>query len=81
MDSVAGENSDVYLSGVKIHIQTEDWGLQAQVIMCRLFKNGSVLQSYQLPYHKIPNFSDPKMRRKAVSQLHQYAIEQLNQTA
>ena len=36
-DSIAGENSDLFIQGQKIHIQTEDWGTSEQVLVSRVF--------------------------------------------
>lgn len=77
MISVAGENSDLIVRGEKIHVQTEDWGRNGNVIVTRIFKNGSVIKTFKLAYEKIKNPEDENNRRAAVVKLHQYVIEKL----
>ena len=73
--SIAGENSDLFIQGQKIHVQTEDWGLGEQVLVSRVFSNGSVLKTFKLPYEKIPQASLESQRLMAVRKLHQHAID------
>ena len=73
--SIAGENSDLFIQGQKIHVQTEDWGLGEKVLVARVFSNGSVLKTFKLPYEKIPQAEMDSQRKMAVSKLHQHAID------
>lgn len=75
MKPVKGENSDLFINGQKIHVQTEDWGLEKRVLMCRVFKNGGVHKTFKLPYEKIENSELESQRKKAVDRLHQLAID------
>lgn len=77
-DVIAGENSDLFIQGHKIHVQTEDWGLREQVLVSRVFKNGSVLKTFKLAYEKIPSnaTSDLRVQRQmALRKLHQHSID------
>jgi hypothetical protein len=75
MKPVKGENSDLFINGHKIHIQTEDWGFEKQVLVSRVFKNGSVHKTFKLPYERIENFQLENQRLKAVGRLHQTVID------
>ena len=75
MKSVAGENSDLFIMGLKIHIQTEDWGAKDQSLVSRIFKSGAVVKTFKLPYEKIPNSMRSESRREALLQFHQWVIE------
>ena len=77
MNSVVGENSDLVIRGEKFHVQTEDWGRNGHVIVARIFKNGTVIKTYKLPYEKIKSPEIETNRRDAVLKLHQYVIEKL----
>lgn len=72
--TIAGENSDLFIQGRKIHIQTEDWGLVEKILVSRIFSNGSVLKTFKLPYEKIPHVEKQSQRQAAVNKLHQHAI-------
>lgn len=77
-DCIAGENSDLFIQGHKIHVQTEDWGMREQVLVSRVFKNGSVLKTFKLAYEKIPSnaTSDLRVQRQsALRKLHQHSID------
>ncbi len=78
MSSVIGENSDLFIKGSKLHIQTEDWGAKDQSLVSRIFKNGAVIKTYRLPYEKIPTVEKPESRRKALLQFHQWVIDSAN---
>ena len=75
MKTVKGENSDLYINGHKIHVQTEDWGPEKRVLVSRVFKNGSVHKTFKLQYEKIENVEIDNQRKKAVDQLHQTVID------
>ncbi len=74
-DSIAGENSDLFIQGQKIHVQTEDWGTREQVLVSRIFKNGSVLKTFKLAYEKIPSANLRPQRQMALTKLHQHSID------
>ncbi len=76
MSVIAGENTDLYVRGIRFHVQTEDWGSSEKSLISRIFKSGAVIKTYKLPYEKIPLVADAQQRRKALMQLHQYVIEQ-----
>ncbi len=78
MSSVAGENSDLFIKGAKLHIQTEDWGAKDQSLVSRIFKNGAVIKTYRLPYEKITDVLKADARRKALVQFHQWVIDSAN---
>lgn len=73
--SIAGENSDLFIQGMKVHVQTEDWGSVEKVLVSRIFSNGSVLKTFRLPYEKIPQPEQQTQRQMAISKLHQHAID------
>lgn len=75
MKSVQGENSDLFINGYKIHIQTEDWGPEKKILISRVFKNGSVHKTFKLAYEKIAKVELDQQRKKALDQLHQTVID------
>lgn len=75
MKTVKGENSDLFINGQKIHVQTEDWGPDKRVLVSRVFKNGSVHKTFKLPYEKIESSELESQRLKAVGKLHQTVID------
>jgi hypothetical protein len=75
MKLVNGENSDLFINGHKIHIQTEDWGTEKKVLMSRVFKNGSVYKTFRLTYDKINQVEMAERRRQALLQFHQTIID------
>jgi hypothetical protein len=77
MKSVAGENTDLIFNAEKLHIQTEDWADNGQVIVTRIFKNGTVIKTFRLDYSKISNAGSESQRKSAVQKLHQYAIDKI----
>lgn len=78
MSSVPGENSDLFINGSKLHIQTEDWGAKDQSLVSRIFKNGAVIKTYRLPYEKIVDHQKPGSRRKALTRFHQWVIDSVD---
>ncbi len=74
-ESVIGRNSDLFIQGQKIHVQTEDWGLREQLLVSRVFKNGSVLKTFKLSYEKIPSADNRESREVALTKLHQHSID------
>ena len=75
MKTVQGENSDLFINGFKIHVQTEDWGPEKMVLISRVFKNGSVHKTFKLGYDKIEKFEVDSQRKKALAKLHQTVID------
>lgn len=75
MQPVKGENSDLFIKGHNIHIQTEDWGPEQAVLVSRVFKNGSVHKTFKLAYEKISQVENEKVRLQAVKKLHQTVID------
>lgn len=75
MKPVKGENSDLFINGNNIHVQTEDWGPEKSVLVSRVFKNGSVHKTFKLPYEKIEKVELESQRKKAVDRLHQTVID------
>lgn len=75
MKSVQGENSDLFINGSKIHIQTEDWGPEKKILISRVFKNGSVHKTFKLAYEKIDKVEIDAQRKKALDKLHQTVID------
>ena len=72
---VPGENSDLFVNGSQIHIQTEDWGTDQKVLMSRVFKNGSVFKTFKLAYEKIEKVELEIVRRSALMKFHQTIID------
>ena len=79
MKSVAGENTDIILKGEKFHVQTEDWADNGYILVSRVFKHGSVIKTFKLPYDKINQVESDEHRQKALQKLHQLVIEKLYQ--
>lgn len=77
MKSVIGENTDLILNGEKVHVQTEDWADNGHTLVSRVFKHGSVIKTFKLPYDKINHVQNEEYRLKALQKLHQYVIEKL----
>lgn len=75
MKLVQGENSDLFINGHKIHIQTEDWGPEKKILISRVFKDGSVHKTFKLAYDKISGVEIATQRKKALNQLHQTVID------
>jgi len=75
MKSVQGQNSDLFIKGCKIHIQTEDWGPEKKILISRVFKNGSVHKTFKLSYEKITQAEVGTQRKKALDKLHQTVID------
>lgn len=75
MKSVQGENSDLFINGCKIHVQTEDWGPEKKILISRVFKNGSVHKTFKLAYEKIDKYELDVQRKKALDKLHQTVID------
>ncbi len=72
---VPGENSDLFINGSQIHVQTEDWGNEQKVLMSRVFKNGSVFKTFRLAYEKIDKVEQENNRRLALVKFHQTIID------
>lgn len=75
MKSVQGENSDLFINGSRIHIQTEDWGAEKKVLVSRVFKDGSVHKTFKLAYEKIQQVESDAQRKRALDKLHQTVID------
>jgi hypothetical protein len=75
MKMVSGENSDLFINGHQVHIQTEDWGYEKQYLMSRVFKNGSVFRTFRLTYDKIDQVEVDTQRRTALLKFHQTIID------
>lgn len=48
-----GFNSDLNLSGVIYHVQTEDWGFENPYLVTRVFRSGAVIDSVKTPYSDV----------------------------
>lgn len=77
MKSVAGENTDLIVKGEKLHVQTEDWADNGNILVSRVFKHGAVIKTFKLPYDKINQVNNEEFRLKALQKLHQFVIEKL----
>lgn len=75
MQMISGENSDLFINGHKVHIQTEDWGSEKQYLMSRVFKDGSVFKTFRLGYDKIDQANIETYRRSALLRFHQTIID------
>lgn len=58
-----GYNSDIRILGDLYHIQTEDWGLDLNLIVTRVFKNGAVIKSFKTSYDPYLKLLSPMHRR------------------
>lgn len=68
-------NTDVYVNGSALHVQTEDWGPDQRFLVSRVFKQGSVQKTFRLSYEKIPGAELEPQRKKALDQLHRTVID------
>lgn len=48
-----GFNSDLTVSGVVYHVQTEDWGFENPYLVTRVYKSGAVVDSIKTPYSDV----------------------------
>ncbi len=48
-----GFNSDLTVSGVIYHIQTEDWGFENPFLVTRVYQSGAVIDSIKTPYSDV----------------------------
>ncbi len=75
-----GFNSDIFVSGVTYHVQTEDWGLENPFIVTRIYKSGAVLKSIKTSYDEVwksASRSDQRAIRLAMQTQHQEILDQL----
>lgn len=62
-----GYNTDITVSGVRYHVQTEDWGVENPFLVTRIFRNGAVVKSYKASYEKALR-SGPVSMKKALAE-------------
>ena len=77
-----GLNTDITISGVSYHIQTEDWGEQNPYLVSQVFRNGAVIKSIRNPYTDILPKEyppGPQSVRLAMELQHQQILDLLNQ--
>lgn len=75
-----GFNSDIQISGINYHVQTEDWGTDNPFVVTRIFKGGAVVKSVKTPYSEITkraHKSDAQAIRLAMQLQHQEILDQL----
>jgi hypothetical protein len=75
-----GFNSDISISGIGYHVQTEDWGLDNPFVVTRIFRSGAVVKSIKTPYSEIWNKakrSDQHAIRLGMQLQHQEILDQL----
>jgi hypothetical protein len=75
-----GFNSDISVSGVQYHVQTEDWGHQNPYVVTRIFRGGAVIKSLKTPYADIwrrASRSDQQAIRLGMQIQHQEILDQL----
>ena len=75
-----GFNSDISWLGSEYHVQTEDWGMQNQYLVSRVFHNGAVVKSIKSSYEEVlPRgpASDAKTIRLAMKIQHQQILDLL----
>ena len=48
-----GFNSDLTVSGVVYHVQTEDWGFENPYLVTRVYRSGAVIDSIKTPYSDV----------------------------
>lgn len=75
MKPVAGQNTDLYINGASVHVQTEDWGPEKRVLVSRVFRQGGVHKTFRLNYDKIEKSELESQRKKALDRLHQTVID------
>lgn len=75
-----GFNSDISISGIGYHVQTEDWGSANPFVVTRIFRGGAVVKSVKTPYSEIwkrASKSDQHAIRLGMQLQHQEILDQL----
>ena len=74
-----GLNSDIQIGNKNYHIQTEDWGREASLIVTKIFHQGAVVKTCKTTYQKalILNFSKNQSVRRALQTQHQKILDHL----
>lgn len=75
MKAVPGQNTDLYINGSSVHVQTEDWGPEKRVLVSRVFRKGGVHKTFRLGYDKIEKSESESHRKKALDRLHQTVVD------
>lgn len=72
---IKGENTDLFINGYSVHIQTEDWGSEQRVFVSRVFKNGSVLKTFKLSYSQMSVNESIAAKQDVLRRFHQKIID------
>lgn len=75
-----GYNSDIEVSGINYHVQTEDWGGGSAVIVTQVFKNGAVVKNIKTSYSEAAldaKLHDERAIRLAMKDQHQRILDHL----
>ncbi len=75
-----GFNTNLALSGISYHVQTEDWGAENPYFVSRIFSNGAVVKSIKTSYTDVlPQGvrSRRKLVRLAMETQHQKILDLL----
>lgn len=48
-----GLNSDISVGGIRYHLQTEDWGVETQSVVSRVYREGQVVKTIKRSYSEI----------------------------
>lgn len=68
-------NTDLKIRGESIHVQTEDWGTAHQKLVARVYRDGQMVKSFELPYQKLQAPINDKTIKSYAEQLHQKVID------
>ena len=48
-----GLNSDISVSGIQYHLQSEDWGAENQYLVSRIYRDGQVIRTFRRSYKEV----------------------------
>ena len=68
-------NTDLKIRGESVHVQTEDWGSAHQKLVARVYREGQMVKSFELPYQKFQLPLCDKTIKNYAEQLHQKVID------
>ena len=68
-------NTDLTVKGESVHVQTEDWGFEQKKLVARVYRQGRMVKSFEVPYEKLKTPHSDKAMQGYAQQLHQKVID------
>jgi hypothetical protein len=68
-------NTDLTIKGESVHVQTEDWGIEHKKLVARVYQQGRMVKSFEVPYAKLTSPLTDQTRKGYAQQLHQKVID------